>query len=276
MAGDEVAWDQYCLEKRGCLLKWRDFFSDKQRSVEDNQFMFDYRLEYRRLHNLPMKVATELGLERVDISEDGRSNDDIALSTIGYLINLPPEERKQYHVCIGWTSISRFIKYVGNTPSNFKPQFYNLHNNHVGGVHKQLELSNIQSYIDISFRALTDEDFWLAFVRNIMLLENFLINNEITYTFYKALGTANDVRIIGPFPPFDPVIPSDKVTNDSCWYNFKKAKVSEHPYENDSWCSTVIEYPMNHISKENGHPNLKAVNLFAIALSNFIRSQNVL
>jgi len=278
MAGDEIAWEQYCLETKGRILKWRDYWSDKERTEDNQKFLDHYRYTYRRQYNLPMATAIQLGCDRVDISEDGNSNDNIALSTISYLLNRPIEERKQYHVCIGWTSTCRFIKYIEGVSNSYNSHYSNLHVTHVGGEHCQPELRRIQYYIDASFRALSDEDLWLNFVKNVMLLESFLINNGITYTFYKALGTINDVRSIGPFEPFKFVIPNDKVTNDSNWYNFKPLhyEESKHPYENDSWTTTVLEFGDYWVSEENTHPNLKAVGDFSKDLANFIRNQNVL
>jgi hypothetical protein len=115
MAGDEIVWDKYCLEKKGRLLDWRNFWADlelKNKPAVLDDFMNYYRFDYRRLHNLPMATSLHLGLERIDISEDGNSNDNIALSTIAYLISKPIEERKKYHVCIGWTITSRFLKFL--------------------------------------------------------------------------------------------------------------------------------------------------------------------
>lgn len=276
MAGDEVVWDNYCLQKKGRKLDWKSFWSDKNISPEDQKFVIDYRYTYRRLFNLPMATALRLGCERIDISEDGNSNDNIALATIAFLLDKSPKERKNFHVCIGWTSTSRFMKYLPAISKDYTSQFCNLHVNHVGGNHGQPELKKVQSFIDTTFQNLTDEDLWLNFVKNIMLLENFLINNDITYTFYKALGTPNDVRLIGTFQPLKFVISKDKVTNDSNWYNFKISGISPHPYENDSWTTTVLEFDNNWVSKENKHPNLNAVNNFASHLAEFIRNQNVI
>lgn len=275
-AGDEVVWDNYCLQRKGRKIDWRSFYSDQKNSPEMQKFIYDYRVNYRRLFNLPMATAFRLGCERVDLSEDGNSNDNIALSTIAYLLSKTPKERKQYHVCIGWTSTSRFMKFIPEISKDYRSQFTNLHVTHVGGNHGQPELKKIQSFVDTSFQFLTDEDLWFNFVRNIMLLENFLITNQITYTFFKALGTKNDVRSIGTCQPVKLILPNDKITNDRCWYEFKIIGTSPHPYENDSWTTTVLEIDDGFLSKENRHPNLNAVNKFASYLAEFIKEQKVI
>ena len=276
VAGDEIAWDQYCLEKKGRLINWRAFWADpelKNQPVELGNFMTYYRFEYRRLYNLPMATALHLGLERIDISEDGNSNDNIALSTIAYLINKPIEERKQYHVCIGWTTTPRFLKFLKEVPNINFNSFNNVHINHVGTKHGQHEFDVIQKYIDITFQTLTDEDLWLNYVKNIVLLENFLISNGITYTFFKSLGGAGEARIVGPFQPFDFVIPEDRLTNHANWLDFGGPN---SPYANESWTSTIQDSKECWISKDNLHPNLHAISNFSIKLATFIKTQGVL
>jgi hypothetical protein len=272
MAGDAIAWEQYCISKGRPSIDWNVFWSQSHDRPEVNEFVKEYRFDYRRLHNLPMAVATHLSSSRIDISEDGNSNDSIAISTIAFLLSKTWEERKQFHVCIGWSSNSRFLKYIEQINS-----FGNLHVNHVGGGHGQVELGDIQDYIDIVFSQSTDEDIWLNYVKNIMLLENFLKSNGITYTFYRSLGSDHDARDLKTFPPFDFELPNAHITNHSNWYSFHmNGDLTAYPYEQSSWTSTIIHDESQWISKKNRHPNLKAVAIFSNSLADFIRKQNVL
>jgi hypothetical protein len=272
MAGDEIAWEQYCISKGSPIIEWGVSWSQNQNIPEANKFMHEYRFDYRRLHNLPMAVATHLSSSRIDISEDGNSNDSIAVSTIAFLLSKTWEERKQFHVCIGWSTNSRFLKYIDSINS-----FINIHVNHVGGGHGQEELRDIQDYIDIVFAQSADEDFWLNYVKNIMLLENFLINNGITYTFYRALGSSRDAKDLKNLPPFDFELPIGYITNHSNWYScHMNGDLTAYPYEQSSWTSNIIHDESQWISKTNRHPNLKAVAIFSNLLADFIRKQNVL
>jgi len=272
MAGDEIAWAQYCISKGKPVIDWNTFWLQNFRDPDVNEFVGEYRFDYRRLHNLPMAVATHLASSRIDISEDGNSNDCIALSTIAYLLSKTPEERKQFHVCVGWSSNSRFLKYI-----NRVNLFTNIHVNHVGGRHGQEELRDVQDYIDIVFAQSTDEDFWLNYVKNVMLLENFLISNNITYTFYRALGGNRESRDLIKFPPFDFDLPNASITNHSNWYSFQASDdIGRWPIGQQSWTSTILNDESQWISEKNRHPNLKAVSIFSAQLADFIKSQNVL
>ena len=272
MSGDEIAWAQYCIFKGKPVMDWNTVWLQNYSNPDINEFFHEYRFDYRRLHNLPMAVAKHLQSGRIDISEDGNSNDCIALSTIAYLLSKTPEERKQFHVCVGWSSNSRFLKYMNRVNS-----FTNIHVNHVGGGHGQEELRDIQGYIDIVFAQSTDEDFWLNYVKNVMLLENFLINNSITYTFYRALGSNRDAKDLKNLPPFDFELPIGDITNHSNWYSLQSSgDKGRWPIEQNSWTSTILHDESQWISEKNGHPNLKAVSIFSAQLADFIKKQNVL
>jgi hypothetical protein len=272
MAGDEIVWAQYCISKGKPVIDWNTFWLQIHGDPEVKSVWRDYRFDYRRLHNLPMAIATHLASSRIDISEDGNSNDCIALGTIAYLLSKTREERRQFHVCIGWSSNSRFLKYVDSING-----FVNLHVNHVGVGHGQAELRDIQDYIDIVFAKNTDEDFWLNYIKNVMLLENFLISNGVTYTFYRALGHNQDIKDLKKLPPFDFDLPNASITNHSNWYSFQASDdIGRWPIGQQSWTSTIQNDESQWISEKNRHPNLKAVSIFSAQLADFIKSQNVL
>lgn len=275
VAGDALVWDKYCLEKKFQVIKWEDFLENikSKYQPELQEFSDYYRFEYRRLHNLPMATAIHFGYERIDISEDGNSNDNISLATIAFFSNKTIEERRQYHVCIGWTSIFRFSKFIKQNDNFNGGVFANANPFHTMKEHREIQFNDIQNYIDITFKTLTDEDVWVNYVKNIMLLENFLISNGITYTFFRSLGDATDTRIIGPFPPFDFTISKDKITNDANWLDFGGPNA---PYANNSWTSSIFRDEKSMISKDNRHPNLHAVANFSSKLAEFIKNQGVL
>ena len=269
VAGDAIFWEEYCLKNNLPKIEWMEIW----RSLDDlSEHLYQYSVNFRSERNLPAMVANHLGCPKVDISTDGNSNDNIAISTIAYLLNKSSEERKKFHVCIGWSIIGRFLKHFKTDKHS---NFANLHVNHCSGKSQggDSTYSYLQKYIDITFQTLTDEDLWLNYLKNIITLESFLIKNEITYTFFKSLGYPNDFRDLPTFPPFNINLPHDIETNNSNWYDFGGEGLA---YTNHSWTSKFIILKKNWISEINSHPNVAAVTEFSKLLSDFIQTKKVL
>lgn len=260
VAGDAIVWDKYCCEHNS-TLNWKDGFGVKQRTREEIIFHNEYRHEYRKQYNLPSSIAKNLQIECVDISEDSYSNDMISISTVLFLSRLSLEKRKQYHVCIGWSALSRLMKY-----NSVEKRFVNL--NALAANIKHLD-STFESYIDSAIVKSYDEDFFLNFIRNLMFLENFLLANDISYTFFKSMGLSDNcvnLHLDNINCNTDSMILSD----DNNWYKFDD-KLS---YMGTSWFESTIKNNHDyHIAKDNRHPNLSAVVKFAKEISDFIKNK---
>jgi hypothetical protein len=271
VAGDEIVWDSYCIDSGRPGLKWKNFAKTPSKTKEDAEFWENYRFSYRRQRNLPAMVAQSLGKRHVDISLDGNSNDMIAFATVNYFLSLQPEERKNYHVCIGWTTTSRIMKF-----SKYVNGYFNLHVNHIGIEKDHPILSELKDYLNIAIGQSYDEDFFLNFVKNVMLLENFLIANDITYTFFKSLGTSNDTAPRPPaalIPPHVPDLAYKNITNNHNWMMFDNDHL---PHMGGSWTSAILHHNRSlFVSDTNLHPNLKAAKSLSAMLKNKIISQNV-
>jgi hypothetical protein len=267
MAGDEIAWEQYRKEV-GNGLTWDQFCSIEQvKTNTDREYWDNYQNIYKRNYNLPQFVINSLGLNvdnKIDISTDGKSNDMISISTINYILNIPPEERKNYHVVIGWTSIYRVMKYT----SKYKT-FMNLNVDH---VYKTVVGSDdYKEYITAVIINADNEDIAMNYFKNVIMLENFLLANNITYTFYRAIGSANECIIREH--RFDPghiigALPLDKISNGNNWIKFYNTDTN--PIIGESWTSLHLNnQPDNWIRNGNGHPNMAV----AIAMANVIKDK---
>lgn len=272
VAGDAVAWNQYCLTHNKYNINWKDGFGyNPKRTSDELLFYQNYRSNYRKEHNLPYYISKNLNMNKEDISNDGNSNDMIALSTIMHLLNKSPDERKQYHVCIGWSSKARVMKF-----NKVDGEMANLNIQSVNSIQQD---STITDYALAAIGNAYNEDFFINFIKNIILLENFLIANNITYTFFKAMGSYKDTTDI----KFNSIgkkynINSLAVSDIYSWYKFDNID-SNHlpPHIGTSWAETVIKNcPDFHIDHNNVHPNLKAVIEFSKDISEFIKSQNIL
>jgi len=132
---------------------------------------------------------------------------------------------------------------------------------------------NIQKYIDVSYEIKSNEDYWLNYLKNIIMLENFLISNRITYTFFKSLGWPS-VRSDPPVFQTCPIkLSVDNITNHENWYNFGDGPL---PYANHSWESKIVSPRKMWINDTNHHPNPDAIIEFSILLGNFIKNKNIL
>jgi hypothetical protein len=277
MAGDEIAWEQYCKEV-GNRLTWQQFCSsDQVKTDADIAYWDNYQFIYKRNYNLPQFVINSLGLsvdDKIDISSDGKSNDMISISTINYILNLPPEERKNYHVVIGWTSIYRVMKYT----SKYR-NFMNLHVHHLDAP--TLGAEDFIDYIKTVLVNSENEDLAINYFKNVMLLENFLIANNITYTFFRSLGSADEcVMRNHHFEPNYDIgsLQLNKISNANNWVRIIPTDIN--PVIGTSWTNGILglmgSIPENYVSKDNGHPSMVAAKNFAAMLSSKILEQQCL
>lgn len=242
-AGDELVWHLYRPDVQWRGAGWQELYNK-------------YCADFRSLHNLAFKTAEALGCTRHDLSKDGNTNGMIATDTINWLLSKSPEERTQYHVCVGWTSPSRYSKWVKSYT-----QFYNIHVHHVTSINSvdTVIQNELGDSICLRFIHDYDHDWLLDYIKNLMLLENFLIANGITYTFWRSIdGGAAEEEVFRLL--HNASVP---VYNASLAHNWVNFQTVEHPWLSPSWCTTILSGDeSNWLSSTNSHPSLKAITEF--------------
>lgn len=267
MAGDELVWKQYHEECNRELLPW---FSKNPLNDVGIEFRYNY-IDYRKNFNLPAMVSRNLGCEWFDLSRDGKSNETIAMETIACINSIDKEERTKYHVIIGWSSLSRVMKYskIGN-------HFIDLTAGHYDGSNTDPVKDSLKDYIKEVILGGDDEDHISNYISNIMLLENYLIVNNISYTFYRSLDdNIFNFKTVGPFDyKFKSTIQVNDCTNHNNWYKFVDGVLT--PINSIGWGSELLNKPHMWVTPYNAHPGLKAVSNFSTRLSEFIKIQQIL
>lgn len=269
MAGDELVWEQYKKEFNKETVPW---FSKKAQLTEINDIEFrNNYVEYRKNFNLPAMISRNLGCEWFDLSRDGKSNETIAIETIAHINTIDKEEREKHHVIIGWSSLSRVMKY-----SKMINQFTDLSAGHYDGSNADSVKTSFKDYIKAVILGGDDEDHIADYIRNVMLLENYLIVNNISYTFYRGLDdTTFDFKTVGPFDDkFKSTLQVNDCTNHTNWYKF----VDDHrnPINGIGWGTEFFNKPSAWIKPDNTHPNLECMSNFSARLSEFIKTQQAL
>jgi hypothetical protein len=267
IAGDELVWKDFCIQKFGIEYPWKE---------KNFELHSEYVLKYRPYRNFSKLLADCLGVSDVkDLSRDGNSNDMIALETISFLLGLPEDERQDCHVCIGWTLPARIMKFMdeSSTYVNLLVQLYDDKN--------YPHFSSVRDYIRVTLIDAFDDDHIMNYARNVLLLENFLKSNSVTYTFFRSLGNKNYFKK-NNFEPFQTFhmeekekflrLPMHLLSDSTNWYDFQHGKSDIHPMYDNSWCDTDV-MPNNFISKENFHPNMKAVLELVQKIGDFIKSR---
>jgi hypothetical protein len=264
MAGDELVWDRYQKEHNRKPVDWFHPVND------DTLFRLEY-INYRKQFNLPAITSNILGCDWIDMSHDGKSNETITIETIACLNGLTKEERKKHHVIIGWTSISRIMKY---SPS--AKLFVSLTAGHYDEYTADPAREELKDHIKTRIFKSDDQDFILDYVKNVMFLENYLISNDVTYTFYRGLDDGvYKFKNIGPFDYFSNVtLNVEDCTNHNNWYKFDEHNVT--PINGLGWNMLFFNKPHLLVTQLNSHPGYPAINDFTAKLADFVKKQNVL
>jgi hypothetical protein len=141
---------------------------------------------------------------------------------------------------------------------------------------EDLYTQELKEHIKIQILGSDDQDFILDYVKNVMFLENYLISNDITYTFYRAIDdNLYEFKNIGPFDYGSPfILKVEDCTNHNNWYNFSNN--SSSPINELGWNSEFVHKHNLCISTTNGHPGFPAINDFSTRLADFVKKQNVL
>jgi len=249
VAGDAVTWSNYYPD-----IDWFDHthFSRKSHPKYTADEIEIMRLNYvhnlRKTDNLAGQVSKLTELVVDDISIDGNSNQNICMSTIGFLSELSQEERQTYHVCIGWSEHTRRTEWETDHGT-----FYNINIGHLEATCH----ANFHNYIKEAIVNRTDIDHTLNYFHNLITLQSYLKSNNITYTFWSTLTgpVSNNIifqlekKSVTNLIPYQHKLLFDKKD----WLVFNEAY--EYPWIGPCW---NIE-KKSWISDKNKHPNLETV-----------------
>jgi hypothetical protein len=271
VAGYSIVWDNFVQENNRQGLAWLSL--DYHSNEEHAKLLADYKDNYRKKYNFPTILAKELGVEHIDLSEDGASNDSIAMSTLLFLLSLPEEDRRNYHVVIGWTSLTRIAKYCKIWKTSM-----NLHLNELKSFSKK---PDVFKEVQLHHQALInshDEDYFSNYIKNIFLLENFLKANGVTYTFYRNIGEPGDCSK-HKFESFfhslsmrNVTIDINNFTNNDHWFKFISSEYIGFDIESLQTVY-ITGRPYNQIDY---HPNLNVIQEVSKRISLFIKEKNYL
>jgi hypothetical protein len=254
VAGMDIGWDD---DRLGA---WND--------PKNNQRWELHRVA-RKEWNLSAKCANRLSTTAYDVSVDGSCNFNITMQTIKYIQNLSESEKLNLHVCIGWTEPHRFNHYLEThkdfftinpvaiinqdpwTQDSFHTDFFN--------THRDLIVSRIQYLKDI--------DLMLTFISEVSWLENFLLANNITYTFWKSLGWPIQDR---DKSSLSSCINFEKITNHNAW--IKLDNIQEYPLLGITWGSLLVNDSRLPLTKTR-HPSKLAIEEFSVRICENICQQ---
>jgi hypothetical protein len=202
----------------------------------DSPKLWNIHKENRKAWNLSAKCAAELNTSAVDLSIDGNSNCNISFKTINYIQTLSVEEKNNLHVCIGWTDPYRFLHFI-----EFKSTFDNIHpiSMHVDKESTWFKNSywiKLFEYISEYTKAIVkykkNIDSFLPYLSEVLLLENFLIANNITYTFWRSLGPQiNNIDRTH----LNKLIDTNNISNNKSWINFDSADLNRTVWLGNTW-----------------------------------------
>ena len=253
VAGLDIGWDNELLGE------WNDPKNNRE---------WDLYKVARKKWNLSAKCANRLSTNVHDISVDGSCNFNITMQTIKYIQNLSDSEKLNLHVCIGWTEPHRFLHYVD-------PDFINV--NPVAHVDKhpwaqepfqQKLFDTYHGLITARVQYLKDIDLMLTFISEVSWLENFLLANNITYTFWKSLGwPINDQSksVLSRCVNFE------KITNHNAWIKLD-GDIQEYPLLGITWRS-MLNNDSRLLLTKTSHPSKLAVQEHSIRIYEHICQQ---
>jgi hypothetical protein len=249
-----------CSYTAGDKIVWEEFLKLDNIDPNDPDIYLKY-VKYRKQFNLPTIFARNLGLAHIDLSMDGNSNYNITIDTINHILSLPVETRNNLHVCIGWSEPTRQLKWSEEHNEFVTLNIRMLDTDLQKGCHFYIKEAMVKAH---------DNDHYLNYIANVMLLENFLIANGITYTFWRALGSA--------IHSFDEQFNrklniTEQITNNRNWICFNQNNplcITGHTWVN------IFDRNQDFISKSNQHPNILAILRFFTLFSKKIIQQRVI
>jgi hypothetical protein len=219
-------------------------------------------VEYRKKFNIPSQVGNAFNRPVIDLSMDGNSNTQIALSVIKNLLEKTPEEVKDFHVCVGWTTLIRRLKWFEERKS-FINMYLNRYTNN--------RFVKLRPYIKEGIVNLSPYDHNLHFINDVMLLENFLKARNISYTFWLSLPgePANGIEDITE--KLNSVISIGNASDRSNWMLFDES--DPIPMLGTSWADQLYIKTNPWVSSKNTHPNLESATELAEKIVAHIQSR---
>ncbi len=259
-AGDALTWKNYHPD-----IDWMKYVFHRKlhpvySSKQIQQYYTDYKDTLRKKDNVGGQLSKLLNVEVIDIAEDGSSNDILTLKTISFLEKLSPEERKNYHVCVGWTELTRRMVWLPDLND-----FFSLHHSHLN----QPTFRDRNEFIKEVIISAPDEDHYVNFFSNVFFLQCYLKLNNISYTFWRTLGGPspaagryNEQNIVKNMH-----LQHDKIFDNADWLSFDKYN---QPWIGDVWWNVLTQHK-HFISVENPHPSLDGVIQLSTRLADKIR-----
>jgi hypothetical protein len=264
-AGDDIAWDH---ETHGV---WNDFVSS---SVSNKTQIFDNYINLiRPRYNFAGVLSRLLNTTSVDLSRDGNNNSEIALTTIGYISRLTLEERKNLHVCVGWTEPSRLCRWSSSNNKfiSINPTMLDWYKKHkdTGGMITNIYNEFYENSL-VWIASLKDIDIIVDDIFRVLAVENYLKAEKITYTFWKSIGNPvkeSDMMLLKIYANLNLnyLDPSNwiKFAGSSKMFNkyaglLAGMDTNNYPYTGISWQWLMEEDP-NRYTTPGKHPSKIAV-----------------
>jgi len=287
IAGDEIVWEQFLnhkgLDKNDPAYGWN---ITSNSSSNFGVLLDEYRKSYRPMFNQRGMLANKLNTEIIDLSEDGNSNDNICMTTINQVLSIHKENRHNYHIIVGWTVRERKLLFISGST------WENIHVNHVEKTSPKW--NQLKNRIIGNIVEDTDNDWYLNYFKNVILLESFLKTQNISYTFYRSLGSIDDFYdhnhagikdmfkvnlkgVIGNHIRLNNLLPT--VIDSNNWLTFGDPQNDQHAsIASDSWTQYMIKtfQWQWYIKKDNRHPNLQATKMLVDIIKNHILNNNLL
>lgn len=251
IAGDAITWHRHHpnIPWRFCLTtdkKQQRLWVGDADLEQVHKLFDDYRKNLRPKDNFGAKLSNALGVELIDLSQDGNSNDNICRTTIAYLNELGTKEKQQIHVCIGWTSVYRRMKFDREDPNLW--QFINLIPN-FNSVGAEYQFKNFVRYGIVE---ADDYDHLYNYLHNVAYLQSYLRQFNIKFTFFRSLY--ENITIDCNQHIFN----TDRMFHLDDWYSFDPklppwiGATWMHELDNDK-ARNFVEYP------HHAHPSEYAV-----------------
>lgn len=244
VAGDDIAWD---YESNG---PWPG------NNLEKSEF---YKNNIRPQKNLKGQLNTRLSTDVYDLSEDGNNNTKIALTTYGFLERQLAAEKKDIHVCIGWTERSRQSLWSKSNNTFVTVNFAMLeHNKKLAKTQKWSEnvTNDFENWLTPYLINNHEVNDILKDLMIIFFLENFLKSQGITYTFWNALNHPVNLNYINEAEKYFNLNLMN-LTDRKMWLTQKTSYI-DHPYFDQPWMTHLRRDPKNNLTPTL-HPSQLAV-----------------
>ena len=241
VAGDFLTWHRHNPDIDPDLYIWRRWPHPTYTSDEIRVKTNYYWRVLRPQDNLAGQVSRLTGLEAIDISVDGNSNQAIALSTMAYITENPGD----YTVCLGWTETSRTMAwdYTAN-------QWINLN------IHRLEDPklpSRYRDMIAVNLVQALEPELTLDYAQQLITLEAWLVQRGIASVQWRSMGQAMTAGCLDIRTDYGVAVPNlmSQLTRSN-WLG-----TETEPWVGPSWLDQLAAD--DFISPTNRHPNLSAV-----------------